>query len=220
MSVVNDDLVAAGRVLAHAGLVTAFGHVSVRTSPTGMVITPPHPLGTLTAGSPFVELDTGSDGLPATAAKESWVHLAIADARPDVRAICRAQPETATALASAGVPIRPIHGQGSFLGDEIPVFTDPRLVRDRERAVRLADVLGHAPGLLMRGNGAITVGTSVAHAVARMWVLEASARINATATASGTASPLDLDEQRAWRESEIELCHRIWDHMRGTHLDH
>lgn len=208
-----EELVTAGRILSTAGLVTAFGHVSVRTEGTRFLVTPPKPLGDLAADSPFVEVDAAHGELPDGAAKESWIHLAVLARRPDVRAICRAQPETTTALASAGVTIRPLHGQGSFLGEAVPVFDDPRLVRDRERAEQLVDTLGSAPGLVMRGNGAITVGSSVAHAVARMWVLEASARLNATAAAAGTPSPLDTDEQQAWRDVELELCERIWRHL-------
>lgn len=217
---VNEDLADAGRVLSHAGLVSAFGHVSARTAPDELVITPPRPLGQVDAGSPFVTMTTTTDELPAGAAKESWIHLTIAARRPDVMAACRAQPETATALASADVPIRPLHGQGSFVGPQVPVFDDPRLVRDRGRAESLVDALGGAPALIMRGNGAVTVGTSVAHAVARMWVLEASARINATAAAAGRATPLTADEQSAWRHTEIELCERIWAHLRSTLPNH
>jgi len=217
---VNEDFADAGRVLSHAGLVTAFGHVSARTAPDELVITPPRPLAQVDAGSPFVTVQTTAVELPPGAAKESWIHLAIAARRPDVMAICRAQPETATALASAGVPIRPLHGQGSFVGPEVPVFDDPRLVRDRARAERLVDTLGEAPAVIMRGNGAVTVGTSVAHAVARMWVLEASARINATAAAAGRTTTLTADEQSAWRHTEIELCERIWAHLRPTLQNH
>lgn len=220
MPTVNDDLAAAGRILAATGLVTAFGHLSVRAGDDRMVITPPRPLGELTACSPFVALDLGSEELPAGAAKESWIHLAIAERRPEVRAICRAQPETTTALVAAGAHLRPLHGQGSFLGAEVPVFDDSRLVRDRGRADLLAERLGEAPGLVMRGNGAVTVGSSVPHAVARMWVLEASARITATAASAGTPTPLPEAEQEAWRQAEIELCQRIWDHLREAHAHH
>lgn len=217
---VNDDLAAAGRVLSDAGLVSAFGHVSARTAPDELVITPPRPLAQLRVDSPFATLTTTTAELPAGAAKESWIHLAIAARRPDVMAVCRAQPETATALASADVPIRPLHGQGSFVGPEVPVFDDPRLVRDRGRAERLVDALGDTPAVIMRGNGAVTVGTNVAHAVARMWVLEASARINATAAAAGHPTPLTAAEQSAWRDTEIELCERIWAYLRQNLPNH
>ncbi|MFJ5985207.1 class II aldolase/adducin family protein [Lentzea sp. NPDC092896] len=209
---VEEDLLDAALTTAHAGLVTAFGHVSVLVGGQ-VLITPPQPLGSLT--KPPIPLDLAADELPEGTPKEAWIHLAVYRARPDVRAICRAQPETATALASAGVPIRPLHGQGAFLGPEVPVFDDPRLVRDRQRAEELAKTLGNAPALLMRGNGAVTVGADVGQAVARMWLLEVSARINAQAAAAGRPRALSTDEQAAWLAAETELLSRLWAHLRA-----
>lgn len=209
---VEEDLLDAALTTAHAGLVTAFGHVSALAGGQ-VLITPPQPLGSLT-GQP-VPLDLDADDLPADTPREAWIHLAIYRARPDVRAVCRAQPETATALASAGVPIRPLHGQGAFLGPEVPVFDDPRLVRDRERAGELAQTLGQAPAVLMRGNGAVTVGADLGQAVARMWLLEVSARINAQAAAAGRPRALSADEQAAWLAAETELLSRLWAHLRA-----
>ncbi|MFD4676268.1 class II aldolase/adducin family protein [Lentzea sp. NPDC058450] len=210
---VEDDLLDGALTTAHSGLVTAFGHVSALVGDR-VLITPPRPLGTLTLTDRAVTLDRTATALPEGTPQEAWIHLAIYRARPDVHAICRAQPETATALASAGVPIRPLHGQGAFLGPEVPVFDDPRLVRDEERARALAATLGSAPAVLMRGNGAVTVGADVGQAVARMWLLETSARINAQAVAAGRPRVLSADEQAAWRAAETELLGRLWAHLR------
>ncbi|MFI6094296.1 class II aldolase/adducin family protein [Lentzea sp. NPDC051213] len=212
---VEADLLDAALTTAHAGLVTAFGHVSALVGDDRLLITPPRPLGSLTLTDRAVTLDRTARDLPEGTPKEAWIHLAIYRARPDVRAICRAQPETATALASAGVPIRPLHGQGAFLGPEVPVFHDPRLVRDQDRAQQLAEALGTAPALLMRGNGAVTVGADVGQAVARMWLLEASARINAQAAAAGRPRALSTNEQAAWLAAETELLNRLWAHLRA-----
>lgn len=206
------QLAAAGRALARHGLVSAFGHVSARASRHALLITAPVPLGTMRPDD-VQSLDLDAADLAAGVPKEAWIHREVALARPDVGAICRAQPPTATALASAGVPIRPLHGQGSFLGPEVPVHPNPRLVRDRDSARTLAQTLGAAPALIMRGNGAVTTGATIGEAVARMWVLEASAVMNATAAGCGTPVPLTDDEQQAWREVAPELLHRIWLHL-------
>ncbi|MFE9245948.1 class II aldolase/adducin family protein [Nocardiopsis sp. NPDC006938] len=208
----TDALITAGSALSRHGLVDAFGHVSTRTPDDGWAMTRGVPLDSLGPEDvrPF---DPGADTLGPDLPKEGWIHRAVVRARPDAGAVCRAQPPTATALASAGVPIVPLHGQGAFLGPEVPVHEDPRLVRDPGHAERLAHDLGGAPAVLMRGNGAVTVGATVAEAVALMWVLERSAVMNATASAAGTPRPLDEDEQRAWREAAPELCRRIWLHL-------
>ncbi|GAA3513069.1 class II aldolase/adducin family protein [Georgenia daeguensis] len=203
-----DDLALAGRALARHGLVDAFGHVSARSDDGTWSITPPVPLARAVPGSVQL-LDLAGPDLGPGLPREAWIHREIAAARPDVGAVCRAQPLTATALASAGVPIRPLHGQGAFLGPQVAVHDDPRLVRDRAAAARLAATLGAGSAVVMRGNGAVTVGADLGQAVARMWVLERSALMNATA-ASGTATPLDDDEQDAWCAVAPELLQRIW----------
>ncbi|MEV4381115.1 class II aldolase/adducin family protein [Streptosporangium sp. NPDC049644] len=210
----NTELADAGRALAAAGLVTAFGHVSLRIGDDRLLMTPPVPLGTLGPDTQHAEVPLDATDLPDGTPREAWIHLEIARARPGVRAICRAQPPTATALASAGVPILPLHGQGAFLGPEVPVFDDATLVRDRARGRALAERLGAAPAVIMRGNGAVTVGESAGQAVALMWVLEASARMNATAAASGTPTPLTPAEQESWRAVRSELSNRIWSYLR------
>jgi ribulose-5-phosphate 4-epimerase/fuculose-1-phosphate aldolase len=209
-----DDLVAAGHALSRTGLVTAFGHVSARTAGGSLLITPPEPLGGLTSDSAWTELEPDAAALPAGVPREAWIHLAIARARPDVGAICRAQPPTATALASAGVPIVALHGQGAFLGPLVPMYDDAVLVRDEARGAALAARLADSPALVMRGNGAVTVGADIGEAVARMWVLEASAGMNSIAAAAGTPRPLSDDEQAAWRSVAPEILGRIWGDLR------
>jgi ribulose-5-phosphate 4-epimerase/fuculose-1-phosphate aldolase len=204
-----EQLAQAGRALARHRLVTAFGHVSARASRHTLLITAPVPLATIRPDS-LQTLDLDAAELAPGVPREAWIHRAIATARPDVGAICRAQPATATALASAGVPIRPLHGQGSFLGAEVPVHPDPRLVRDHASAEALARTLGDGYAVIMRGNGAVTTGATIGAAVARMWVLEASAVMNATAAGSGTPTPLTDDEQDSWRAVAPELLERIW----------
>jgi len=203
------EVIRAGRALARHGLVTAFGHVSARTAPGRLVITAPVPLAGLGPDDVRV-LDVVGDALPGGTPLEAWMHRRIAAARPDVGAICRAQPPVATALASTGAPLVPLHGQGSFVGAVVPVHPDSRLVRDAAAADALVDSLGNADAVILRGNGAVTVGATVAEAVARMWVLETSAVLNATAAAVGTPVPLPDDEQTAWRAVAAELLPRIW----------
>jgi ribulose-5-phosphate 4-epimerase/fuculose-1-phosphate aldolase len=215
-----DELLAAARVLPAHRLVTAFGHVSARSGPGRALITPAASLGSLgDRDTRLRELRLDAQVLPPGVPGEAWIHLAIYAARPDVRAICRAQPPVATALGAAGLPIRALHGQGAFLGVEVPVLDDAVLVRDPARAAAVAARLGGAPALLLRGNGAVTVGGDVGEAAARMWVLEASAELNATAAAAaGRGSvPVVLTgaELAAWEAAAPELLARIWAWLRG-----
>jgi HCOMODA/2-hydroxy-3-carboxy-muconic semialdehyde decarboxylase len=210
-----NDLVAAGRALAAEGLVTAFGHVSARAGSGSALITPPRPLGSLRDDEPFLELSLEAAELPPGVPGETWIHWAIYRARPDVNAVCRAQPPTATAFGVAASPIRALHGQGAFVGEEVPLHDDARLVRSKELGLAVAEGLGHESAVLLRGNGAVTVGATVGEAVARMWVLEASARLNLEAERlPAPAHPLEPEEHVAWAEVAPEILQRIWVYLR------
>lgn len=211
------ELRKAGQVLFGEDLVTAFGHVSVRDADR-LIITPPTPLGDLDPNA-CRELDLNASELARGIPQEAWLHLAIYRARPDVGAICRAQPEVATALGSTDRPIVPLHGQGAFCGPEVPVFREAQLVRDRERGERLAAALGESTALIMCGNGAVTVASDIGRATALMWVLEMSARMNSAAAPAGTLVPLSDIDQAAWVGVADELLGRIWTHLASQHAD-
>jgi ribulose-5-phosphate 4-epimerase/fuculose-1-phosphate aldolase len=114
------------------------------------------------------------------------------------------------------LPIRPLHGQGVFLGEEVPVYKDARLIRGREAGEALAEDLGNAGGIVMRGNGAVTVGTSVGGAAARMWVLERSAEMNKVAASAGTPRPLGEEEFTYWESVSEEILERIWFYLKAS----
>ena len=213
----HKDLTAAARALAAAGLVNAFGHVSAREGEDGFLITPPKPLGSLGPDDSVLEVSLTEAELPDGVPGEAWVHWAIYKSRPDARGICRAQPPITTAVTSAGMVIRPLHGQGALLGEEVPVYDDARLIRGREAGEALAERLGGVGGIIMRGNGAVTVGKSVGAAVARMWVLEVSAEINRTAATAGTPRVLDRDEFSYWESVGEEILERIWSYLKASY---
>ncbi len=212
----HEEVIAAARALDATGLVTAFGHVSFRDGQDRFFITPPKPLGSLEPDESLLEVSLAEEELPEGVPGEAWVHWAIYKSRPDVEGICRAQPPVTTAVTSAGLPIRSLHGQGAFLGEEVPVYDDARLIRDREAGEALAEDLGNAGGIVMRGNGAVTVGTSVGVAAARMWVLERSAEMNQMAASAGTPQPLGEEEFAYWESVSEEILERIWSYLKAS----
>jgi HCOMODA/2-hydroxy-3-carboxy-muconic semialdehyde decarboxylase len=215
----GEELVRGALTLARLGLVTAFGHISARTGAGRAVISPPEPLGALARPDELVEFALRSDRLGEGLPGEAWIHWAIYNARPDVGAICRAQPPSADLAGALGVKIVPRHGQGAFLGDSVAVFDDARLVRNRDAGERLAVALASGNAVLMRGNGAVTTGQTVGQAVARMWVLERSAQLNTAALGVALATRLNADEIAAWQRVQDELLMRIWAYLRWTRSD-
>jgi len=92
------------------------------------------------------------------------------------------------AWSTLGGPLSATIGMALFLGHEVPWFDTSTTVRTAEHGDRLAAALGDGKGVLLRGFGAVTVGTTVAEAVVRAWLLERAAQ--AMVTASAVATPL------------------------------
>jgi HCOMODA/2-hydroxy-3-carboxy-muconic semialdehyde decarboxylase len=197
-----EEVIPAARALARHGLVDAFGHVSARVGDS-FAMTAPAPLGTVDR---LIDVLLGADELPADAPKEAWIHSEIYRGRPDVGGICRAQP----AAVNAAVTIRARHGQGAWVGATVPVHDDATLVRTRELGANVASALGEGDAVVLRGNGAVTVASTPGIAMALMYVLEASARVNL----AGSATPLSDAEVASWRTAAPELLGRLWEHLR------
>ncbi|MGW1786919.1 class II aldolase/adducin family protein [Streptomyces sp. NPDC002143] len=211
---VATGLVEAAHVLAGLGLVTAFGHVSVRHGDS-VLITPPKELD-LVAPDELVEIPMAADTLPAGAPPEAWGHLAVYRARPDVTAVARAQPEAVLAAGAVTDRISLLHGQAAWLGASVPVHDEARLLRSADRAERAARTLGEADALVLRGNGGITTGAAPGHAVARMWLLDAACRVHFAAHGAGPVKTLSPDEIAAWRTAAPPLLDRLWTYLRRT----
>jgi HCOMODA/2-hydroxy-3-carboxy-muconic semialdehyde decarboxylase len=212
----RDEVAEAANVLARLGLVTAYGHVSARGG-TSMLITPAADLALVTASSVLeVPLAACAPGdLPAGVPAEAWAHLALYRARPDAAAIARAQPASAFAVAATATSLVPLHGQAAWLGESVPVHDGAVLLRSFELAESAARSLPAGEALLLRGNGALTLGATAGVAVARMWLLSAACQVYlAAAAGSGPVTPLSADEVASWRAVRDELLPRLWQHLR------
>jgi HCOMODA/2-hydroxy-3-carboxy-muconic semialdehyde decarboxylase len=216
VSTQRSELVEAARVLSRLGLVTAFGHVSARAG-ASMLITPAADLATVTE-STIVDVPLEASTLPRAAPAEAWAHLAIYRARTDAGSIARAQPASAVAAAATTTSLTPLHGQAAWLGESIPVYDSAQLLRSAELAERAARSLPTGEALLLRGNGALTLGATPGAAVARMWLLSAACDAFVATRAAGVVEPLTVEEIASWRAVGDELLPRLWRHLRERSL--
>ena len=208
----------AANVASSLGLVTAYGHVSARSGPS-MLITPAADLALVTESS-VLEVPLSASSLPVGAPAEAWAHLALYRARPDADAIARAQPAAAFAAAATATSLVPLHGQAAWLGESVPVHDGAMLLRSAGLAESAARSLPAGEALLLRGNGALTLGATPGIAVARMWLLSAACEVYLAATAaagSGRVTPLSAEEVASWRAVRDELLPRLWQHLRRGH---
>ena len=196
-----EEVIPAAHALARHGLVDAFGHVSARAGDS-FAMTPPTALATVER---LIDVPLDAEELPDGAPKEAWIHAEIYRRRPDIGGICRAQPPA----VNAAVTIQARHGQGAFVGATVPIHDDARLVRTRELGAIVAATLGEGEAVVLRGNGAVTAAATPGIAMALMYVLEASARINL----AGSATPLSDAECASWRTAAPELLDRLWAHL-------
>jgi ribulose-5-phosphate 4-epimerase/fuculose-1-phosphate aldolase len=195
------------RLVAAAGLAQGFGHVSERRD-GGFSITSTMPLGAATEES-VLEVDDGAtpDPRPAGLPLETPLHAAIYAARSDARAVVRTHPPSVVELPAAGELPAVTHGLAGLSG-KLARLDDPQLVDDAERGEAAAAALGDADCLIMRSNGALAVGASLAEATVKSWFLEERARVWLTNGGVAGLSDEELElraghwpaeSQRAWR---------------------
>ncbi len=211
-SALRGELVAAAHALSRHGLVTAYGHVSARVGPN-VLITPPRDLRSVNEAS-LIEFPLDVEELPPSVPPEAWAHLAIYRSRADVESVARAMPPTTFGAASVVDALPLLHGQASWLGPyDVPVHRDAMLLRSAASADAMAMTLGTGQAVLLRGNGAITVGRDPGSAMARMHVLSAACQVWLQASGAGDPAPLSRSEAEAWSGAGEQLLSRLWRHL-------
>ncbi len=197
--------------LGRAGLVHAFGHCSLRLDAANFLVCAPRPMALV--GDAAGTVCRVSGALPEGVLGEVRVHQQIYARRADVMAVCRIMPPALMALSTQGIVPRPRHGIGAYF-DKVPLWHDPRLLRDDTAAARLADMLGDAPAIVMRGNGAVVVGDSMEKTVTLAWFLEDAARIEHDVRAmgfdptEGLLDPAETLDRQVWSG---QVATRMWD---------
>lgn len=203
----------AARALARAGLVHAYGHCSAQVDAGQFIVSPPKPLGRVMPDDLPTLVPTNGP-LPADALPEVIVHQYIYRQRRDVRGIARFQSPNLMALSTLGLTPRARHGLGAYFAPAPPLYRDPRLLRDDASAAALVEQLGAGRAIVMRGNGAVTVGASIEEAVVMAWYLEDAARVELAVLSTGTdGMELTPHEVRDRAITSGRLIERMWDWM-------
>lgn len=202
----------AARAVARAGLVTAFGHCSVRLGQSSFLVTPSMPLGQITH-EPGITVPLAGQ-LPENVAGEARIHQAIYRERGDVNGIVRVLPPAVGALSVLGRTARPLDRNGAYFAPGPPLWPDPQLIRSDDAAASVARALGEHSAIVLRGNGAVVVGESLPRAVVLAQFLEDASAIDLAARA-GDVPPLELTPgeaaARAVWTGDIE--ERMWSHL-------
>lgn len=191
------DVAATARMVASAGLVEAFGHVSARTE-RGFLITSTRPMSECTAENVIaVDADVPVEGPVDRLPLEAPMHGAIYRARPGVAAICRGHPPFAVIWGTTIECLPLLHGLGGIAGTVVRVHPEIELVKSAEHADRVAATLGDDFSLLLAANGALSVGSDLLEAATRLWFLEERARV--VVQARSARIRMETRHARLWR---------------------
>ncbi len=204
----------AARIVAGAGLAEAFGHVSARAE-DGFLITATRPMGAATADDIHrisVEglAEDGAEDVPL----ETPLHAAVYEARPEVGAICRTHSPAAVRAGSAGEVPPLVHGLGILAG-EVRICDRTDLVTYLEAGREVAAALGSGACVLIRGNGSIAVGESLAEAVVRARFLEERCLVGEGLDQGDAILADELAPRSRWSEQEMA---RSWAWMRWKYV--
>jgi len=208
------------RMLAVEGLVNSSGHVSARIPGTNKIvinsrdasreIVRPENLVT-------VDLDgnkvAGKEGEP----DETWMHLSIYRARPDVMSVVHAHSIYSTAFTIARKPILPVTVQGAIFADGVPEYSEAGKVINREQGDALAKVLGSHRAVLIRMHGAAVVGAYLEEAFAAALQLEQNAQFQLMASTLGpvdqlTPKEVEQSNRESWKPNSIA---KRWEYYRA-----
>ena len=147
---------------------------------------------------------------------EFYLHTEIYRARPDVKAICRTHGVFALTLSVLGRKLGCVHELAVRVGREVPLYDSAELIATAEEGRRAAQALGQGRALLLRGNGAVTVGASVEEAVVNAILLETSAEVQWRASCIDEpvwiAGEAHSGEYARLAKREYEAVRRPWDY--------
>lgn len=213
----KQDLADCYRYLTRLGLMSMFGHVSLRVpGETELVFITP-----ISSGIPgemraedilTITLDGrkvgGAAWVPPEVPMHTWVHRV----RPDAEAVVHCHALVSTAVTIGGTRLTPISMHGTVCGDGLPVWDDASMVTTEEQGKEMARALGEeAKGLLLRGHGIVVVGATIREALANTFAIEDNAAKLLLASLVGTPKRLRADEMERIRR--ITLTPLLFDHF-------
>ena len=205
VAAIKKDLIAACRILSAEQLVQGFGHVSARLPDSDLFLLTPRVSLALVRERDLIVLNLDGEVIEGKSPPpfEAPLHTAIFNGRAEVRAIARIHARRANYFSVTDRRLEPVHNHGSFFTGGVPVFKKSDLISTRQLGEEVAAALGKRAAVLLRGNGQVTVGRSIAEAVMMAIYLEEAADILHGALQIGTPVPLSGGEAALRQEEAL-----------------
>jgi ribulose-5-phosphate 4-epimerase/fuculose-1-phosphate aldolase len=203
------DVATANHILVNHKVLDAFGHVSARHDkrPDRFLLARNMAPGLVTPAD-IMEFDL--DGAPVNqdgrrVYLERFIHGEIYRLRPDVTSIVHSHSASVVPFGVVpSVPLRAVFRDHAGMSSDL-------LIRSQELGVALAQALGAAPLILMRGHGSTVVGPTLKLAVYRAVFAEINARLQADALRLGPVTYLTDGEGRSTADTNAGQIDRAWD---------
>ena len=201
----RDVLARANRMIAHEGVLDAFGHVTMRhpTDP-GRYLMSRSRAPELVQPDDILEFTLDSQSVKPTDVRlygERVIHGTIYQTRPDVNAVCHHHAPSILPFCISGAELKPVYHLGATLGEKVP-FWDARddfgdttlIVAKPEEGASLARALGASWIVLMRRHGATVAGRTLEELTFRTIYTARNAALQIRAHTLGHVSPLNPAE--------------------------
>lgn len=220
------EIVIANRILAHEGVVDAFGHVSMRH--------PDNPGHYLVARSRSPELVTMDDIMEFTLQgdvvggddrkpyAERHIHGGIYERRPDVLSVVHNHAHAIIPFSITKTPLRPVMHVTGVIGDRVPVWDIENkfggtslLVTNMDQARDLAETLGDERVVLMRGHGCAVAAGGIKEAVLTAIYTQVNAELQLQAMPLGDVKYLSAEEIELTPETLVGplAMERAWEYF-------
>jgi ribulose-5-phosphate 4-epimerase/fuculose-1-phosphate aldolase len=214
------------RIMFHQGLADYHGHVSARIPGTRTFFIKPvlAPLGEIAPKHIIlVDIDEYMEVCEQNYAKagskravtkiknpprETMIHAAIYNARPDVNSVVHTHQTIATAFSVAETPILPIYNQAAVFAPETPIFPSPRLIYTVQDGKEICQTLRDRTAMLLKGHGIVVCGDSLEYATVHAIYLERAAYMQFIATCVGKPSIMPQPEIDYMKEN---MMYRSYD---------
>jgi ribulose-5-phosphate 4-epimerase/fuculose-1-phosphate aldolase len=221
------------RIIFHQGLADYHGHVSARIPGTRQFLIKPvlAPLGTISAKDIIqVDIDEYKKICEENWAKvgqkrevtrlkvpprETMIHAATYEARPDVNSVVHTHQPLATAFSAAGVPLLPIYNQAAPFAPETPIFPSPRLIYTVQDGKEICQTLGDRVAMLLQGHGVVVVGDSLEYATVHAIYLERTAYMQWVASSVGKPTVMPQKDISYMKENMVYRSYDAFAYFRS-----
>lgn len=214
----------ANRILANEGVLDAYGHISIRNpeNPESFFQARAVAPEFVTADD-ILEINLSGDVITESAFRpygERVIHAAAFARRPDVQAVFHGHPQEVIVLSALGIPIRSMAHYCGVFYEPLPFYDEydeegGLLIVSIQEAKRLAEKMGDAAGIVMRGHGCTLTGNSIQQAVMNAIFFRDCAKLQCMALPLGNPKYLSAEEGKSaiktqYSSLSLERCWNYW----------